>query len=479
MDNNYSLEEVKKHTKKDDIWIVVHNKVYDITKYLEDHPGGIPILLEVGGADATEAFEEIGHSDEAREALNAFYIGDVGADEHAETVEIYRPNFEKVAQVAAIIPKKKQSKSATTSLIKAVLSLGLTGAAGFVAFTGYTKGWNHLLQALTSLNLSARVLNLLPSSYRGSNSSFWVGFGIATTAQMTLTLGLGTYLSTKLDVHQEFTHFPQHRAPASTSTPGPQVQPSAPAKEAVLDPRKYRKFPLSAKTLVSPNVYRFTFALPNKDDVLGLPTGQHIALRADIQGQSVSRSYTPISNNRDLGVIELLVKVYPQGLMTKHLESMNIGDEMEIRGPKGAMQYSRSYAKQIGMIAGGTGITPMYQLIRAICEDPEDTTEVSLLYANNTEADILLGEELEAFAKGNPRFKFEHVLAHPSDEWKGLKGFVNQDMIKEYLHPATDDSKVLLCGPPPMINAMKKNLAGLGWKEPGLVAKATDPVFLF
>jgi cytochrome-b5 reductase len=256
--------------------------------------------------------------------------------------------------------------------------------------------------------------------------------------------------------------------------------PKAPVKTAVLDPQKFRLFKLSKKILVSPNVYRFVFALPNPDDVLGLPTGQHIALRATILGKVVQRSYTPVSNNKDLGRIELLIKVYPQGLMTNHLAAMEVGDEIEMRGPKGAMQYSRTYAKHIGMIAGGTGITPMYQLIRAICEDEEDNTQVSLLYASNSEEDILLREELDAFAaKNSHKFKFQHVLATPNDSWTGLKGFINPEMIKEHLAPATDSSKVLLCGPPPMINAMKKNLAGLGWKEPRAISKASDPVFLF
>jgi cytochrome-b5 reductase len=201
------------------------------------------------------------------------------------------------------------------------------------------------------------------------------------------------------------------------------------------------------KTLVSPNVYRFVFALPRPTDVLGLPTGQHIALRATVQGQSVSRSYTPISNNTDLGRNELLIKVYPQGLMTKHLEAMSVCEEMEIRGPKGAMQYSRSYAKQIGMIAGGTGITPMYQLIRAICEDEKDNTKVSLLYANNTKEDILLREELDAFAAKDPaKFKVQYVLAKALDEWKGLKGFISQEMIKEHLAQPLTSTKCYCAG---------------------------------
>lgn len=73
----YTLKEVQSHNKPDDVWIVLHNKVYDVTKYLEDHPGGSAILIEVGGTDATEAFEETGHSDEAHDELAKFHIGDL------------------------------------------------------------------------------------------------------------------------------------------------------------------------------------------------------------------------------------------------------------------------------------------------------------------------------------------------------------------------------------------------------------------
>jgi cytochrome b involved in lipid metabolism len=62
------------------VWIVLHNKVYDITKYLEDHPGGSAILIEVAGTDATEAFEETGYSDEAQEELEKYHNGDLSTE---------------------------------------------------------------------------------------------------------------------------------------------------------------------------------------------------------------------------------------------------------------------------------------------------------------------------------------------------------------------------------------------------------------
>lgn len=360
----------------------------------------------------------------------------------------------------------------------------MTGALGGVAFAGYSNGWGQFAPIFKKLSES---VSTVMSNRPNSSGQFWSGFGIASVAQLSITFGVTMWISSKLDVQQEFTHHLPHRTSRSDRLIFRKKAPSTIKKALTktlpttpLDPRQFKSFPLTHKEVVSPNVYRFTFGLPNRDDVLGLPTGQHIALRATINGKSVSRSYTPVSNNTDLGRIELLVKVYSQGQMTKYLEQMNIGDTIEIRGPKGAMQYTTSYANHIGMIAGGTGITPMYQLIRAICDDKSNTTKMSFLYANNTEEDILLRKELDEFARENPdKFSVQYVLSQAGEDWTGHRGFISQDLIQTYLAPAGEDNKMLLCGPPPMINAMKKTLAGLGWKDPSAVSKATDQIFLF
>ncbi|KAJ2556609.1 hypothetical protein EV175_001894 [Coemansia sp. RSA 1933] len=82
----FTAEEIAKHYTRDDIWIVVHGKVYDVTKFLDEHPGGEEVILEHAGIDATEAFEDIGHSEDARELLAHLLIGDLeGAPPTAST----------------------------------------------------------------------------------------------------------------------------------------------------------------------------------------------------------------------------------------------------------------------------------------------------------------------------------------------------------------------------------------------------------
>lgn len=73
----FSREDVAKHNTKDDCWVIIHGGVYDVTKYLDEHPGGPEIIQDVAGSDATEEFEDTGHSPEARDALKELKVGQV------------------------------------------------------------------------------------------------------------------------------------------------------------------------------------------------------------------------------------------------------------------------------------------------------------------------------------------------------------------------------------------------------------------
>ncbi|KAG0166153.1 hypothetical protein DFQ30_007540 [Apophysomyces sp. BC1015] len=77
MVTTYTAEDVTKHGNRKDLWVIVHNKVYNVTEFVQEHPGGEEVLADEAGKDATEAFEDIGHSDEARDILKKYYIGDL------------------------------------------------------------------------------------------------------------------------------------------------------------------------------------------------------------------------------------------------------------------------------------------------------------------------------------------------------------------------------------------------------------------
>ncbi|KAL4803437.1 NADH-cytochrome b5 reductase 1 [Aspergillus unguis] len=258
------------------------------------------------------------------------------------------------------------------------------------------------------------------------------------------------------------------------------------AARKVLNPTDFQNFVLQEKNEISHNVTVYRFALPRPTDILGLPIGQHISLAATIEGQpkEVVRSYTPISSDNEAGYFDLLVKAYPQGNISKYLTTLEVGQTMKVRGPKGAMVYTPNMCRRIGMIAGGTGITPMLQIIKAIIRNRprnggNDTTQVDLIFANVNPDDILLKDELEKLTAEDDGFRVYYVLNNPPEGWTGGVGFVTPDMITERLPPPASDIKILLCGPPPMVSAMKKATESLGYTKARPVSKLEDQVFCF
>lgn len=262
------------------------------------------------------------------------------------------------------------------------------------------------------------------------------------------------------------------------------------APKLLQDPNIKYKVNLLEKESLSHDTRRFRFALPSADHILGLPVGQHIYLSAKVNDNLVIRPYTPVTSDDDKGYVDLVIKVYfkdvhpkfPEGgKMSQHLNSMNIGDTIDVRGPSGKLIYIGQgtfniredkksppvahHAKHVGMIAGGTGITPMLQLIREIFKDPRDQSQLSLLFCNQSEEDILLKNELEEIAAAQPeRFKLWFTVDRPTPGWKYSSGFVNAEMISEHLPPPGDSTLILMCGPPPMINfACLPNLDKLGY----------------
>ncbi|KAG8451335.1 hypothetical protein GDO86_003519 [Hymenochirus boettgeri] len=221
-------------------------------------------------------------------------------------------------------------------------------------------------------------------------------------------------------------------------------------------------------------------------------SGKHVYLVATINGNLVVRPYTPISTDDERGYVDLIVKIYFRGQhpnypdggkMSQYLENLSIGNIIEVQGPRGLLAYKgkgqfeiqpnkksaavRKCARQVGMIAGGTGLTPMLQLIKTILNEPEDLTKCSLLFANKSESDIILRKELQELQlKHSGRFRVWFAVDNAPRGWEYSKGVINREMMQAQLPPPADDVLILLCGPPAMIQiTCKPNLSLLGYQE--------------
>ena len=102
------------------------------------------------------------------------------------------------------------------------------------------------------------------------------------------------------------------------------------------------------------------------------------------------------------------------------------------------------------MVAGGTGITPMYQIIQHLLRNAGDKTQLSLVYANRSEEDILLKKELEMLEREYPRLRVHFVVQEATFSWQQSIGFVTPAHMETYM-PKPGAGKIFVCGPPGMM----------------------------
>lgn len=167
---------------------------------------------------------------------------------------------------------------------------------------------------------------------------------------------------------------------------------------------------------------------------------------------------TPATDEK--GFVELMVKHYPGGKQSTHIHSLQPGDKLTFLGPIPEVKWTANKHPHVALIAGGAGITPMYQLARGILKNPADQTRISLVWGVNTDSDLFLGDELKALEKQYPgRINVTYVVATPDAGSPHQKGFVTKQILEKVgLSPSSEKNKgtqVLVCGPPPMEAALK------------------------
>lgn len=254
-----------------------------------------------------------------------------------------------------------------------------------------------------------------------------------------------------------------------------------------LQPRAWTKAVLFEKRTVSWDTRIFTYKLEHEDQILGLPIGQHlmVRLRDPVTREAIIRSYTPISEAGKKGYLELLIKVYfdtgevKGGKMTKAMEALPVGHAVDFKGPIGKFEYlgkgdclingSPKHVRSFAMICGGSGITPIFQVFRAVMQDKDDPTKCVVFDGNRLVEDILCKEELDALALGNEgRCKLLYTLTKGTDDWTGLRGRVSGELVKEHC-TKDDDTLVLICGPGALEKSIHVALLDQGWRDEQLL----------
>uniref|UniRef100_A0A7S0RQ42 NADH-cytochrome b5 reductase n=1 Tax=Chlamydomonas leiostraca TaxID=1034604 RepID=A0A7S0RQ42_9CHLO len=241
-----------------------------------------------------------------------------------------------------------------------------------------------------------------------------------------------------------------------------------PKNLGALDPQEFKPFKITAKKKLTHDTYLYTFELPN-NQASGLHTASCLVTRAMItpageaQPKPVVRPYTPVSPPGARGYLDLAVKVYPKGTMSKHIGSLKPGDTLEMKGPIPKYPYQPNIKKNIGMVAGGTGIAPMLQVIDTVLANPDDKTRITLVYGSVSPADIIFKDKLDALSRAHPdRLRVVYTVDRRGWGgllWGGNVGVISKDLLSKHMPPPDKDNLIMVCGPPGMMDAVSGNKA--------------------
>eukprot|EP00741_Cyanophora_paradoxa_P023430 tig00021582_g22634.t1 len=392
-----TMDEVAKHNTMDDCWIVVSNKVYDCTPYLNEHPGG-------------------GHS---------------------IVMKVQSPSPAFVPPPALALPTRApRDRQAGTDSTKEFEETHSKGAYKLLADWCASK-------------------KIAAGHAYASACTKW-GAPLAMDVRYIGELG-GAFVANPRCPGRPFWLRPD--APNALGRRRSVIDVPEGAPVSLKDGRGPITVTLLEREVLSNDGRRYRFGLKTPEHVLGLRVGWHLSLSAPIGpgGAHVSRIYTPITGNEVRGYFDLAVRVPSSPPL--------VGDTILVKGASGDIVYRgrgefeiegrHLHLDRVGLVAGGTGIAPMFAMIKAILADPEDKTEAWLLYAPRSPDKILLKAELDELCAKHPgRLRVWHTVDKVGEgeagAWTFSQGPVSETMFRERLPAPGAGSGVFMCGPPGM-----------------------------
>jgi nitrate reductase (NAD(P)H) len=250
-------------------------------------------------------------------------------------------------------------------------------------------------------------------------------------------------------------------------------------------------FVLQQKLKVNHDTYQLTMKSAVKSgDNFDLPIGQHVrflflATKKNKLQHTFSAPFTPIDYDATTGTMVMLIKVYPhaEGRLSNSplIEAAAAGDIIRVEGPEGRMNYfaagkfrydEREFSvDSFVFICGGTGIAPVYQIVRAVLANASDSTQLRVLYSNTHETGILLRSELDALVAAHPhRIALHYTLTRPPEAgWSRLRGRVSASMVREILPPPGKGAVAMICGPKDFERVCTESLVAYGYHQSAIL----------
>lgn len=447
-------EQLARHCRRDDAWLAIRGNVYNVTPYMNFHPGGVEELERGIGTDATKLFSQVHAWVNYDSILKKCLVGR------------YRP------RTTDSIPATDGSSPSSSEV----------GLGAFLA----TKEEKEKHNANRNTPLQPPQKKLRYDWYEQEERGSVVLYCQTQEPSIKVTLGDDnqnlTIVVSEKDASQSL-HFLLENTivwpprliqipnsskvelqlkkvkPGHWKTLGLPIQKSDQEMGEPVSHSNYSK--MKVNDIFSVNYNTKILALSYLEQSFSTtPVGHHVRVHNTFEGQEVERCYTPICKSmvdlpteEDQAHLYLMIKEYKDGLLSSWLATRSIDDIIEVSSSEGSFQTSCfTNRKELYLFAAGTGFTPMVGVInwaRRIIIGK--CTKISLTFFNRTEKDILWRDELDRLAQKDSRFTVSHVLSEADESWTGLRGRMDGELLRSQLPSRNpqDDPKtfVFVCGP--------------------------------
>uniref|UniRef100_A0A671MZJ1 Cytochrome b5 reductase 4-like n=1 Tax=Sinocyclocheilus anshuiensis TaxID=1608454 RepID=A0A671MZJ1_9TELE len=378
-------EELKKHNTRNDCWTCIRGMVYNVSAYMDFHPGGEEELMRAAGIDSTDLFDQVHRWVNYESMLKECLVGRMAV----------KPSPALRGSVSSFGSRNEFSEMHSFLWKYRIILIQTSCLVANIYMTAHSVG---------------KVQVCLHKSVKDK----W------------------TKVGQPLEHHDTF------------------IQ----CKDRELS---YRECVLVSKSDVTHDTQVLCLQLPPGSN-MQVPVGRHVYLKTSLQGTDVVKPYTPVDqslippsqSSAEMGSdLNLMIKIYPDGLLTSHLASLPIGSSLSVGGPEGSFSMRILHdVTHLYMLAAGTGFTPMARLIRLALQDLTSIRKAKLMLFNRQERDILWCSQLDELCTKEERFEVEYVLSEPTDSWKGRRGRIDACMLQNFLErPEKARCLVCVCGP--------------------------------
>ncbi|CAH0393431.1 unnamed protein product [Bemisia tabaci] len=453
-----SKKELARHNKRNDAWLAIRGKVYNVTRYMEFHPGGEEELMRGVGIDATKLFNDVHAWVNYESLLQKCIVGSLG---EADT------------EGAFIVPRTKSSSK-------------LSAASG-------QNPAKKLIEQTRNISIATNAVWSSSDWFQQLTFICLIFYLKATVMQLHISLTEDSNLILKLNQAL-------HNVKLESTVRWPcKVKLNPTVGKVELEFRKvesalWRTFGVLMKNVPSEIVsssWKMTViksdSITHDTKILVLkyvdcvynyvPVGCHVMFEAVIDGKVVERPYTPVVSvhpeypvESSIECLNFMIKSYDNGLLSKWLCSLPTGAVVSVSAPLCVFNPSLlNGRKKLVILAAGTGITPMFSVINWAVHTSSQRLSVSVIFFNKSECDILWGEQLNKLMIDNERFKVENVLSNGSSSWTGKRGRISVEIVQSELpdrqNSGEDNPFTLICGPVNFNQTAESILQKLGYQH--------------